>query len=103
MTRLLSQELARTCQDFRAANLIGNLVDGAQTHGRGPPRADRTRTASWVTPDVWVTWRDAATYAVWCGKLLPNSARWEKAARGLLGYEAGLILGVANAPLLYEA
>ncbi|MFD7507359.1 SUMF1/EgtB/PvdO family nonheme iron enzyme [Streptomyces sp. NPDC059850] len=29
-------------------------------------------------PDTWVTWRDAATYAVWCGKLLPNSARWEK-------------------------
>lgn len=36
-------------------------------------------------PVVFVTWHDAAAYAAWAAKSLPNSQQWEKAARGTRG------------------
>ena len=36
-------------------------------------------------PGVFVTWKDAAAYAEWAGKMLPTSQQWEKAARGTRG------------------
>ncbi|MET7766910.1 SUMF1/EgtB/PvdO family nonheme iron enzyme [Streptomyces sp. NPDC005393] len=106
-------ELARdsAAEPGTCPNLPG-LSGGDPDRKPGRRRADaRTRSTSGGPypdsllghPDVWVTWHDAATYAVWCGKLLPNSGRWERAARGLLGYEAGLILGEPTHPLLHEA
>ncbi len=36
-------------------------------------------------PVVFVTWRDAVSYAEWAAKVLPSGRQWEKAARGLRG------------------
>ncbi|MEN8149222.1 MAG: SUMF1/EgtB/PvdO family nonheme iron enzyme [Planctomycetota bacterium] len=36
-------------------------------------------------PVVWVTWKDAVAYAVWCDKRLPVLHEWQKAGRGTDG------------------
>ncbi|MER7047936.1 formylglycine-generating enzyme family protein [Streptomyces jumonjinensis] len=58
--------------------------------GHRPPRhwpQGRCPEALRDHPVVWVDWNDAAAYVRWCGKGLPTSQQWEKAARGRNGRE----------------
>ncbi len=58
------------------------------TKGDKTPPAPPANASFPQQPAVGVNWRDAMLYAKWTGRELPTESEWEKAARGVNGFNS---------------